>query len=260
MADFGAGLKQAREANGVSLREISAATKISMGALEALERDDFSRLPGGIFSRAFVRAYAQHAGLDPDQTVDRFLQALEQYERDAAKAAPRREVTADDRAFLARQQRAARILRASALTMVVLVVGALLMWRFLPTHRAPAAPENPSPPASVAPPVVPPVAAPAKAAPAPDVSAPASDRLAFAIEASGPCWVQVTSDGSVVLSKILQAGERQTFQADREVYLQIGNAGVLSWTINGQAAKSLGNPGQAAYVRVTRDNYRQFVQ
>src|SRR4030095_903804 len=110
MIDCGGQLKEARERKGVSLREIAASTKISVAALESLERNDFSRLPGGIFSRAFVRAYALEVGLDPDVTVQNFL---EEFARADVKRehGPRPEVTADDRAFLARQQRAARILR-----------------------------------------------------------------------------------------------------------------------------------------------------
>src|ERR671936_3006950 len=71
--DFGTKMKRAREARGVSLRQIATATKISVAALEALERNDVSRLPGGIFSRAFVRSYAAEVGLDPDDTVQEFL-------------------------------------------------------------------------------------------------------------------------------------------------------------------------------------------
>ena len=71
--DFGSKMKRAREERGVSLRQIAEVTKISVTALEALERDDISRLPGGLFSRSFVRAYAIEIGLDPDQTVREFL-------------------------------------------------------------------------------------------------------------------------------------------------------------------------------------------
>lgn len=71
--DFGGHLRQERERRGVSLREIAAATKISVSALEALERNQISRLPGGIFTRAFVRSYAAQIGLDPERTVDEFL-------------------------------------------------------------------------------------------------------------------------------------------------------------------------------------------
>ncbi len=80
-ADFGTTLRQARERRGVSLREISNTTKISFPALEALERNDISRLPGGIFSRAFVRAYAQSVGLDPEETVRDFVAAFPSADR-----------------------------------------------------------------------------------------------------------------------------------------------------------------------------------
>ena len=71
--DFGARMKRAREARGISLRQISEVTKLSVSALEALERNDISRLPGGIFSRAFVRSYAGEIGIDPEKTVRDFL-------------------------------------------------------------------------------------------------------------------------------------------------------------------------------------------
>ena len=57
----------------MSLRQIAEATKLSVSALEALERSDISRLPGGIFSRAFVRSYAVEVGIDPEQTVREFI-------------------------------------------------------------------------------------------------------------------------------------------------------------------------------------------
>ena len=72
-ADFGMMMKRAREARGISLQQIAISTKISAAALEALERSDISRLPGGIFSRAIVRSYALQVGLDPEQTVRDFI-------------------------------------------------------------------------------------------------------------------------------------------------------------------------------------------
>jgi cytoskeletal protein RodZ len=72
-SDFGARMRHAREQRGVSLRQIADATKISVSQLEALERNDISRLPGGIFSRAFVRSYAVEVGVDPEQTVRDFM-------------------------------------------------------------------------------------------------------------------------------------------------------------------------------------------
>src|SRR5215510_7948586 len=71
--DFGQKLRDARERRGLSLRQIASATKISLLTLEALERNDIARLPGGIFSRAFVRSYALEVGLDPEETIQEFM-------------------------------------------------------------------------------------------------------------------------------------------------------------------------------------------
>jgi hypothetical protein len=56
----------------VALATIAEETKINMALLEALERDDLSRWPKGLFRRAYVRTYAQKIGLDPEQVVREF--------------------------------------------------------------------------------------------------------------------------------------------------------------------------------------------
>src|SRR5581483_5298920 len=84
--DFGRKLREARERKGVSLRQIASATKISVSALEALERNDISRLPGGIFSRAFVRSYAVEVGLNPEKTIQEFVAEFPQEAVPAAHA------------------------------------------------------------------------------------------------------------------------------------------------------------------------------
>src|SRR5215510_10677238 len=70
---FGQRLRDARERRGVSLRQIANATKISAGVLEGLERNDISRLPGGIFGRGFVRSFASEVGLDPEMAIRQFI-------------------------------------------------------------------------------------------------------------------------------------------------------------------------------------------
>jgi cytoskeletal protein RodZ len=71
--DFGRKLREARERRGLSLRQIANATKISMLTLEALERNDIARLPGGIFGRGVVRSYALEVGLDPESAIEEFM-------------------------------------------------------------------------------------------------------------------------------------------------------------------------------------------
>jgi cytoskeletal protein RodZ len=73
-ATFGPRLRQERERRQISLKSIAASTKISRSLLEALERDDVSRWPGGLFRRSFVRSYAQAIGLDPEEILREFTE------------------------------------------------------------------------------------------------------------------------------------------------------------------------------------------
>jgi len=70
---FGEELRRERELRQISLREIAHATKIDLRRLEALEQNDFSRLPGGLYNRGFVRAYCDHIGLDAESMVNAYL-------------------------------------------------------------------------------------------------------------------------------------------------------------------------------------------
>jgi len=74
MSSFGETLRRERELRQISLREISEATKINLRYLDALERDDFRHLPGGVFNKGFVRAYAQFIGIDPESMVTAYLE------------------------------------------------------------------------------------------------------------------------------------------------------------------------------------------
>jgi cytoskeleton protein RodZ len=76
---FGEHLKREREMRGVSLEEISAATRISVRFLEALENEHWAQLPGGIFNRGFIRSVARFLGMDEEGLVAEY--ALETRER-----------------------------------------------------------------------------------------------------------------------------------------------------------------------------------
>lgn len=70
---FGARLRQQRERQQIALASIAEQTKIGLSLLEALERDDISHWPSGIFRRSFIRTYAERIGLEPDVVVREFL-------------------------------------------------------------------------------------------------------------------------------------------------------------------------------------------
>jgi cytoskeletal protein RodZ len=71
--NFASTLRRARERSGRSLRDIADVTKLSIRNLSALEHNRITQLPGGIYRRAIVRAYAAHVGLDPEKTLRAFL-------------------------------------------------------------------------------------------------------------------------------------------------------------------------------------------
>lgn len=259
MSEFGAQLKQARESRGISLRQVATSTKISTVALEALERGDLSKLPGGIFSRAFVKAYALEVGLDPDEVIAQFLVELGEHDSRRNKDEARPEVTADDRAFLEQQRRAAVALRIGVVVLVLLIIGAVFTWRLW--FGAPAEPVvAPAPQASNAPapvPVPPPAVVQEPATP---VTPASSSPLWIELETSDSCWVQVTTDGTLIPARVMVSGDRQRFEAMKEIVLQVGNAGVVSLTVNGRPGRSLGRVGDVRTVTISSANVSEFFQ
>jgi transcriptional regulator with XRE-family HTH domain len=276
MSNLGSRLKQAREDAGVDLREIASTTKISVATLEALERNEYSRLPGGIFSRSFVRSYAIAVGLDPEKTVDEFLLALRESERAAERTARTPEITADDRAFLARQQRALQQARYAGIGLLVALAVALVWWlsrpgdapadpASVPGASAPSSPAGPPAPPAIDPsPVIDPPAAaappPVSAPPPDDPAAAAAVRLTIELDFFERCWIAITADDAMDARRLFVPGERHAVRAANEVVLNVGNAGGFRWTINGAPARPLGRSGATREVRITRDNYASFLQ
>src|SRR4051812_8636678 len=75
MGSFGQRLQRECEMRGITLDEIAISTKIGTRSLRALEEEDFEQLPGGIFNKGFVRAYAKYLGIDEEQAVADYLTA-----------------------------------------------------------------------------------------------------------------------------------------------------------------------------------------
>ncbi len=259
---FGEELRRERIIRDVSLEEISAATKISIRLLTALESSDVSRLPAPVYSRGFIRAYAKYLGLDPDEMINAYL----------ADVAPekRREVIDSPKGRLR-----ARFLRGrrAAGTIVVSVTGILLVLGLIvKPQRRPATAEL-VPPREIAPVTfknvsVSPGPAPAmqpEAAPSPlpavaenaDESESAiepvsarEDSLArtggvkMILEFDQDSWTQVYADGRSIFSGLIKKGTRREFQAREGFRLTLGNAGGVRVTVDGRALEPLGQAGQ----------------
>ena len=272
--DFGGKLREARERRGVSLRQIANATKIAVSVLEALERNDISRLPGGIFGRAFVRSYAIEVGLDPETTIQEFIA---QFPNDSVTVGHPASHPVEDHQAVESDRRMAGTFLWLILVSVP-VAGAVLYFATAGRRDAPAeppsaevttpAPESrpavdPPPPSSASAPEPAPVSAPPvtplPVTPAP-VTATAVDALTVSMTAKGPCWVSATVDGQRMIERLMQPGERSTFTVKREIVLTAGDGGALAVTLNGAAAKPLGKPGEVVTARYTLANFKNYVQ
>src|SRR5690348_6653285 len=191
MDDFGGKLRQARERRGISLRQISASTKISVAALEALERNDISKLPGGIFSRAFVRSYAIEVGLDPEETVREFLDRFDQDPPPSAQAVTA-SVPEEERNFQERQRRAMRIAYAAIAVLVVLIIGLYAAYRWRAAAKAQPLSVPPAPAVAAEP--APEAPAPAPTSPGggePAATAAGAGRMSLDIRTTSSCWVSL---------------------------------------------------------------------
>jgi cytoskeleton protein RodZ len=265
-ADFGRKLREARERQGVSLRQIANATKISVAALEALERNDISRLPGGIFSRAFVRSYAIEVGLDPDRAIQEFIA---QFSSDGVAAGHPVSDPIEDRVAIESDRKTA----STFLRLVMISVPVAIAVAYFATAGRRYV-RGPDPPPAAVDPVLP-SAPPGRSAPAPQLpeavtasepgaaapTVPAvADRLTVGLSVTRPCWVSATVDGQKTIDRLLRPGESQTVDVTREMVLTAADGAALAITLNGAEAKPLGPSGQAVTRRLDLANFKDFLQ
>jgi transcriptional regulator with XRE-family HTH domain len=267
---FGSKLREARERRGMSLRQIANATKISIGALEALESNQLSRLPGGIFSRAFVRSYAIEVGLDPDATIQEFIA---QFPHDSLTAVKPTSVHSEDNEALESHRKvASAFLRLVSFSLpivgVVLYYGAGRNWpggnpAQVSQGESSAGPVESGGEAGSA--VKPePAGTSANAMPsavaAPAVSPAAqTDLIKVGISAIAPCWVSTIVDGAPVIRRQLRTGDSLTLDVRRELVLTAGDAAALTVTLNGQDARPLGKTGQVVNTRINLSNFEEYL-
>jgi cytoskeleton protein RodZ len=261
---FGEELRRERQIREISLEEISSATKISVRLLTALEQGDVRKLPAPAFTRGFIRAYALHLGIDPEEKVNAYLSDL---------ADDHAEVPAPKKALP--RSRFWRGRRGTASLMVAGVTGILLVLGFFasPQQRRDRIPK---------PTVVPPRAAPvafknvaisneptpaiqnasapadAPAAPADGVAieaskaaakstastAEASEGITLTLEFQEDSWAKIQADGATVVSGLVKRGETRRLHARAGFRLTLGNAGGVRVTVDGRPIEPLGAVGE----------------
>jgi cytoskeleton protein RodZ len=255
----GARLREAREKRGVSLRQLANSTRISVMSLEALEQSDLSRLPGGIFTRSFIRAYALEVGLDPERTIQDFIAELPP----EAATATAHSVAVEDSEKLDSDRKAF----ATAARLVLLSVPLIALAIYYDSHPLPAARQGgaaapaKSPAAASeqtrAEPAAPAVSVPATTAATPSAAEETSG-LRMEIAPRAPCWVSVTVDAEPTFSGLMSPGDTRLFTARSQIRVHVGDAGAFAYTLNGHAGRPLGGPGEVISTQITLSNANEF--
>jgi cytoskeleton protein RodZ len=265
---FGEKLKQQREKRGVSLEEISLTTKIGSRFLQALETNRFDQLPGGIFNKGFVRAYAKSVGMDENEAVAEYLEAIGVVPESSTLPVAPAEIRVEAETAISRQ------LPWGTLALVLLVVAlALALWGFRRREsEASSSPiiqvadqkgivPTPLPGSSPMQPRANPVSAPSPSspknepkastpAPFPDdyktatTPAPASAPINLKIKAREDSWISVTVDGEVATRNTMITGSEKSVRADHDIMIKAGNVGALDFELNGKALSSQGDIGE----------------
>jgi cytoskeleton protein RodZ len=284
LPSFGERLKQEREKRKITLEQISVSTKIGTRMLQALEEDNFSQLPGGIFNKGFVRAYSRFVGLDEDQIVAEYLEASGDAPLLPAEPGSPEDEASEIEENVSRETRDATPARQlpwgwfAALLLVVAL--ALSFWNHRRReHQGPSVPPTPtatetqspalqlsgavsgqpnvaSSPASGLPkngsPPTPSAAGESIKTVAPKTSqglAPAvpaviPGEFTLVIQAREDSWISVTVDDEIVSSELLLAGSQRTVRARKEIIVKAGNSGGLDFRLNGNKLDTGGESGE----------------
>lgn len=278
MPSFGENLRREREKRNVTLEQISQSTKIGTRMLQALEADKFSQLPGGIFNKGFVRAYARHVGLDEEQTIADYLQASGEAkpvmpEMPLEQSPPR--IVADPEPETPRRPLPWGLFAA----LLLLAALALSLWshrqknenaapqpspQSTPAqpsseHSAPASSPMNTAPTSPSTAMVPAVLSsqqvktaipenPAAATAKSTTASPSTAGFVINIQARDVSWTSITSDGRAVFSGLLEAGDQRWIRGQKEVIVKTGNSGAVDIYFNG---KKIPPTGQYGEIRTT---------
>jgi cytoskeleton protein RodZ len=229
---FGEHLRREREMRGVSLEEIAAATRIRTRFLEALEKEEWDHLPGGVFNRGFIRSVARFLGLDEESLVAEY--ALETKGRIDTGVVPDAPIEPS------------RNWGPAAVAFVILCALIAAGWFVFTRYGSAIAAKLHRKSSSVS------AAPPALAGITPN----ANIQLDLKITAAKPAAVRVVSDQQVAFDGPLEPGAAKQFHAANSFEVTSSESSAIRLELNGQAVPPIGLPGQPGSVTLTRSDLK----
>jgi len=260
MTSIGERLRRQRLQNRISLETVSLETKIGVRLLEAIEAEQFEKLPGGVFRRSFVLQYAHALGIDPEEIAAE-LKQLNQFDEPPPLPTPdmirdRETLSGNGFALWSDWNGMGGSTIGSLLAAVGVMMACALFysWWQTPRETRPSArtkvadARTPEPPPS----------APMQSAP--DTPKPAvaveSAPIRVSLSADEATWISVSSDGKNIFANALQPHETKVVEASEKVRLLIGNAGGVEISLNGKSIGPVGPRGQIRVVELTPEGFQ----
>lgn len=251
-------LRSERERQGLSIRDIEKGTSIRALYIESIEKGDYSQLPGEVYTKGFIRNYANFLKMDAAAVVKRYMEenhpekVAEQQAEQEADAAPKAEQQPEKKAmkaqafstgsdFRERVEKSHKNQNMLLVAVVVLLVAAgafyMLNSDSKPAAKSPAPAQTSSQQAKA-----PKAEQPEKKAEAPKKT----EGVEVVAKITDACWTQVKADGKTVYEGTLQKGKTETWKAKEKLVIVAGNAGAVEIKINGKDSGKMGEKGQVA--------------
>jgi cytoskeleton protein RodZ len=251
-------LKAAREARGLSLKDVFQATRVSVVNLEAVENGAFDRLPPPVYARNFIRKYARAVGVDEKPFLDRYERYLESLKPCSKEPEVQKPWPESNRRY------PFLFLSLAAVIVAGILVYALFLYDQSGKTIPPAPPVTAPPEARISPAPAPlPSALETSARTSTKGSMPAAAETGgrpaltaggkmyhLAIEAHELTWIRITADRGAPYQALLRPGDRIERTASDHFQLDIGNAGGLHLTFQGNPLGNLGKSGQVIHLRL----------
>lgn len=221
LSNIGEELRSAREAQGRTIQEASAATRIRPSYLEALEAERFGELGGNVYAKGFLRSYASYLGLDPAPLVEAY-RSQQQPEVPVFERVPRA-LSGGLGVERRRRGRSSWLLVGIVCVSIVLVAS---LWSLLKPPRTAQTSLSATPPAT----------APSTTIAEPTTTTkPKPKGVTLVLRYVGRSWTRVAADNKVLYRGIGTASDRRTFTAKRTIEVTLGAPGQVQVQVNGQS-------------------------
>jgi len=261
-------LRRARLDAGKTLHQVAAETKIQLWILEAIERDDFSRVPGGVFIRGYLAAIAGAVGVNPSEILP-----AASPEPALAPASPPVPAPPDP-------NEVSTTPLWQYVVIVAMVLAAAGVWRHMTRSSSEVATALAPPPSATAPRTPPPPPAPAGlptetgatatsgatppgATPEPhdgDPAAATNAPLVVQVHANEEVWIEADADGERKVYQLFEQGQDLRLEGQKEIRLLVGDAAAVTYTINGKPGRPLGGTGVVRQFVVSPANIESLTE